>query len=352
MQLKHLNVFFFLLLFLGVGVAVYFIFEPFLTAMIAAAVLTAILKKPYNWLEKTLRGRRTTSALLTCLLAVVVIIVPITVVSYLAIHEFSKFSVQISDEKDVKELLQEAVTKAEQQPVLAPLVKSGMFTQEKALADIQGLSQHVFAFAQKAYSSASGFLLWIFVLFFSLFYFLVDGKSALRYFMDLSPLKNEHDKLLIDKFISISRATLKGTLVIGFIQSALGGIAFAIAGVPSAATWAIIMIFFSVIPMVGTAIIWAPAGLILLALGHIWQGVFILLFGAMVIASIDNILRPKLVGRDTQMHPLLIFFATLGGIALFGLSGFVMGPIIVALFVALSEIYRIEFRDQLKEFNS
>jgi predicted PurR-regulated permease PerM len=168
----------------------------------------------------------------------------------------------------------------------------------------------------------------------------------------MSPLKDKHDKLLISKFTSISRATLKGTFVVGIIQSALGGIAFLIAGVPSPVIWTLVMLLFSVIPMVGTAIIWVPAGIILLIMGNIWQGVFVLAFGSLVIASIDNILRPKLVGKDTQMHPLLIFFATLGGIAVFGLPGFVIGPIIISLFVALAEIYRSEFRDQLKEFNT
>ena len=94
-----------------------------------------------------------------------------------------------------------------------------------------------------------------------------------------------------------------------------------------------------------------PAGVIMIALGHIWEGIFIISVGAGVISVIDNILRPKLVGKDTEMHPLLVFFATLGGLSLFGLSGFVIGPIIVALFMALSEIYSIEFRDQLKEYN-
>ena len=111
------------------------------------------------------------------------------------------------------------------------------------------------------------------------------------------------------------------------------------------------MIILSVVPSFGTAIVWLPAGLILLALGHIWEGTFVLAIGGGVISLIDNILRPKLVGKDTQMHPLMVFFATIGGLSLFGLPGFIIGPIIIALFLALFEIYGIEFRDQLKEYN-
>jgi predicted PurR-regulated permease PerM len=139
--------------------------------------------------------------------------------------------------------------------------------------------------------------------------------------------------------------------VIGAIQGLLGGLAFWIAGVPSPAIWGLIMILLSIIPMIGSTIVWLPAGIILLLVGDVWQGIFILSVGVGVISVIDNILRPKLVGKDTQMHPLLIFFATLGGIAFFGLPGFIIGPIIVSLFMALSEIYSIEFRDQLKEYN-
>jgi len=104
--------------------------------------------------------------------------------------------------------------------------------------------------------------------------------------------------------------------------------------------------------MVGSAIIWIPAGVIMLLLGNVWQGVFILVVGSGVISVIDNILRPKLVGNDTQMHPLVVFFATLGGISLFGLPGFIIGPIIVSFFLALGEIYSVEFRNQLNEYNS
>lgn len=351
MQLKNLNVTFFFLLFFGVGVVVFLVFQPFITAMIAAAVLAAILKKPYHLFERWFHGHRVASALLTCLLAIVVIVTPLAIVTTLGINEFSKLSDQLDTPQGAQGFLDGISAKAETVPIVKDFVNTRTFSKEKIRADIEGLSSNVFAFAQQAYISITSFILWIFVLFFTLFYFLIDGKRALRYLMNLSPLRNEHDKLLIEKFVSISRATLKGTLVVGIVQSVLAGIAFAIVGIPSPVIWTVIMLLFSVIPMIGTAAIWLPAGLILLALGEVWKGVFILGFGSFVISTIDNILRPRLVGKDTQMHPLLIFFATIGGIAFFGLPGFVMGPIIIALFFALSQIYQIEFSTQLKEYN-
>lgn len=352
MWIRSFNVTFFFALFIAAGVGVYFIFEPFLTAIIAAAVLTVLLKKPYHRLEKIFRGHKVASALLTCLFAIFLIVAPLAGISVLVVKEVNHISQELNTGTSLQGYLNRVQIKVENTKFLNGLVDEQAFSQEKIVHDVKGLTSNLFGFAQKAYTGISSFILWIFILFFTLFYFLIDGKKALRYLIEMSPLKDKHDKQLIEKFTSISRATLKGTFVVGIIQSVLGGIAFLIAGVPSPVIWTLVMFLFSVIPMVGTAIIWVPAGLILLFTGYVWQGVFLLVFGTTIIASIDNILRPKLVGKDTQMHPLLIFFATLGGITIFGLPGFVIGPIIISLFVALAEIYHAEFRDQLKEFNT
>jgi predicted PurR-regulated permease PerM len=169
--------------------------------------------------------------------------------------------------------------------------------------------------------------------------------------MYLSPLRDEHEKRLSQKFVSMTKATLKGTVVVGTIQGILGGIMFAIAGVPSFVMWGVIMVIFSIIPAIGSGIVWAPAGIIMLISGNVWQGFFILAFGGFFISFIDNIIRPKLVGGDTEMHPLLVFFATLGGLMAFGIIGFVIGPVIMALFLTLWDIYGSEFKVQLNKFN-
>jgi predicted PurR-regulated permease PerM len=164
-------------------------------------------------------------------------------------------------------------------------------------------------------------------------------------------LKDDQERVLLKEFVSISRATLKGTVIIGIIQGVLGGLLFWAVGVPSPITWGVVMIILSIIPVVGSGIIWAPVGIYMLLTGDIWQGVVILGFGFGVISTIDNILRPKLVGQDSQMHPLFVLLATLGGIIVFGIIGFIIGPIIVALFLALLRIYEMEFAEQLEEVN-
>jgi predicted PurR-regulated permease PerM len=184
---------------------------------------------------------------------------------------------------------------------------------------------------------------------YTLFFFLKDGKRMLTRLMHLCPLGDVYEEMLYQRFTSTARATLKGTIIIGTIQGTLGGILFAITGIEGALIWGILMILLSLIPGIGSAIIWLPAGIIMLGLGNIWQGVTILAVGMFVISLIDNILRPALVGKDTQMHPILILFSTLGGIAFFGISGFIIGPVITALFLAVVSIYEHYYKRELQD---
>jgi predicted PurR-regulated permease PerM len=151
----------------------------------------------------------------------------------------------------------------------------------------------------------------------------------------------------VEKFVSVSRATLKGTVIIGVIQGTLAGMALAVAGIQGAAFWGTIMTVLSIIPGVGTALVWLPAAIFLMATGSVASGVVLIVFCGAVVGSVDNFLRPRLVGKDTQMHDLLILFSTLGGLLLFGVVGFILGPILAALFVTVWDIYGAAFRDML-----
>jgi predicted PurR-regulated permease PerM len=351
MQLKSLNVYFFFLLLFGVGAIVFFIFQPFLTAVVAAAIIAALFKGVYHKLEKWTHGSKGSSAFLTCLLVFIVIITPIFFVLSLAVSEANTLYHAIGEQSSLDGMINRGLTSIKDAPYADMFVNTQKLDQQEIISTIKQFTQNALGLLQAAYQGISQFVFWVFIMFFTLFYFFIDGKRALRYIMRISPLRDEHDRLLIQKFVSISRATLKGTIVIGFLQGLLGGVMFWITGVPSAAIWGLLMALLSLVPMVGSGIVWLPAAFIMLFLGNIWQGVFILIVGIGFVSTIDNVLRPKLVGKDTQMHPLMILFATIGGLSFFGLPGFVMGPIVVALFMALAEIYSIEFRDQLKEYN-
>jgi predicted PurR-regulated permease PerM len=179
---------------------------------------------------------------------------------------------------------------------------------------------------------------------YSLFFFLRDGRRIVTIIKDNIPVDKKHLEHFINLFLTTAKASLKFTFIIGGIQGFLGGMIFYITGIERALVWGVLMFALSIVPAIGCSLIWAPAGIIMLLLGHIWQGIAILIFGLIVISSVDNLLRPVLLGRDTQMHSLLIFLSTLGGIAAIGFSGFILGPVIASLFLAgwklFPEIYQ------------
>jgi predicted PurR-regulated permease PerM len=191
------------------------------------------------------------------------------------------------------------------------------------------------------------FIFQLFIMFYSMYFFFKDGTRFLKKLMHLSPLGDKYEEMLCQRFTSTTKATLKGTFIVGGIQGTLGGILFWLTGVEGALVWAIIMIALSIIPAIGSSPIWLPAGIIMLALGNIWQGLIILLVGLLLISTIDNLIRPILVGKNSQMHPLIVLFSTLGGIFIFGISGFIIGPVIAALFLSAISIYEHCFHAEL-----
>jgi predicted PurR-regulated permease PerM len=186
-----------------------------------------------------------------------------------------------------------------------------------------------------------------FILLYTVFFLLLDGPDLLHAMRRFLPLREGERDLLLDKFVSVTRATLKGTLVIGLAQGTMAGIAFWVAGIAHASFWGAVMVVLSVIPMLGGAIVWVPACLYLGLSGDWGRAVLLAAFCALVVGSVDNVLRPRLVGRDTEMHDLMILFSTLGGIFVFGALGFIIGPIIAALFQTSWELFGLAFADTL-----
>jgi len=187
------------------------------------------------------------------------------------------------------------------------------------------------------------------LVFYSFFFFLMDGDRMIKRILYYLPLDNENETLLLNRFRSVTIATLKGTAVIGLLQGTLAGIALYVCGISNALFWGVAMVLLSVVPGIGTALVWIPAVIYLITQGQWVYAAGLGIFCAVLVGSIDNVLRPKLVGSDTQLHELMIFFSTLGGLITFGFPGFIIGPIIAALFVTVWEIYGVEFRDWLPQ---
>lgn len=200
---------------------------------------------------------------------------------------------------------------------------------------------------QTATMGTINFIFMVAILLYTMFFFLIDGDKLLEKILFYMPLDDKYERRLLDKFTSVARATIKGTTIIGIVQGGASGIAFAVVGIDSSFFWGAVMTVLSIIPAVGTALIWIPAALWLFAEGAWFKAGALIVFCGVIVGSVDNLLRPRLVGKDTEMHDLLILFSTLGGIAMFGIIGIIIGPIIAALFVTIWDIYGVVFKDIL-----
>jgi len=204
-------------------------------------------------------------------------------------------------------------------------------------------SQFVGSLAITAGQNAVRFTVMFFLMLYVLYFFLRDGDYLLQQIIHALPLGDDRERALFAKFAEVSRATVKGTLVIGLIQGALGGIIFSILGIDNAVFWGAVMVIMSLLPVIGAGLVWGPAALFMLANGEYLDAGILLVFGVLVIGLVDNLLRPILVGRDTRMPDYLVLLSTLGGLTVFGASGFVIGPVIAALFLTLWVMFAREF---------
>jgi predicted PurR-regulated permease PerM len=180
-----------------------------------------------------------------------------------------------------------------------------------------------------------------------MFFFFRDGPELLTKLKYLSPLADDYLDELIRRFLTVSRSTIKGTLLVALIKGTLGGLSLWAFGIQAPVLWGVVMVFLSILPIVGPWLVMYPAALILLFGGHIGQGIALFLIAIFVVGLVDNVLQPTLIGRDAGMPELMVFFSTVGGIGLFGVTGFIVGPVIAALFLTLLEIYGKEFSQQL-----
>ena len=200
-------------------------------------------------------------------------------------------------------------------------------------------SQVIAAQALSIGQGAADFLLGLVVMLYLLFFLLRDGSALSKRIQDALPLRAEQERELFRKFTTVIRATIKGSILVAALQGALGGLIFWLLGLHAPVLWGVVMGLLALLPALGAALVWVPAAIYLLATGSIWEGVVLLAFGAFVIGLVDNILRPLLVGKDTKMPDYVVLISTLGGLATFGLNGFVIGPVIAAMFIATWDIF-------------
>jgi predicted PurR-regulated permease PerM len=327
-----------LLLLVLVTVAFIWILLPFYGAVFWAVILGIIFAPLQRRLHARFGWQRNLTSLCTLMICLIIAILPVIVIAALMVQEGATLYKNVeSGQLDIAKYL------AEFKVLLPPYVQHWL--DRLGMGDFNGLRDKIAKsalqgsnyLATQAFSFGQGtfdFVVSFFIMLYLLFFFLRDGPDLTRRIRIAVPLAEPQKRRLQLKFTRVVRATVKGNIVVAVTQGALGGFIFWALDIPSALLWAVTMAFLSLLPAVGAGIVWAPVALYFLLSGMIWQGVVLGLFGVFVIGLVDNVLRPILVGKDTRMPDYLILISTLGGMAVFGLNGFVIGPMVAALFMS------------------
>ncbi|MDI2590941.1 AI-2E family transporter [Pseudomonas sp. N3-W] len=332
-----------LVLLVAVTLAFIWILLPFYGAVFWAVILGIVFAPMQRRLQLRFGWRRNLTSLCTLGICVVIAILPVIILSLLLVQEGASLYKSIdSGELDIAGYV--AQFKHGLPPYFQHLLDRFGVGELHGLQEkiVKGAMQGSQFFATQAVSFGQGtfeFVVSFFIMLYLLFFFLRDGAELARKIRTAVPLQEHQKRRLQLKFNRVVRATVKGNLLVAITQGALGGLIFWFLDIPSALLWAVLMAFLSLLPAVGAGIVWAPVAMYFLLSGAIWQGVVLATFGVLVIGLVDNLLRPILVGKDTRMPDYLILISTLGGMAIFGLNGFVIGPLIAALFMSSWAIF-------------
>jgi predicted PurR-regulated permease PerM len=336
---------FFILLLVVATLLFGWILWPLYGAVLWGVVIAILFSPLYRRLSRAFGFRRNLAAFTTVAIIVLMVILPLALIGAALAREAAGVYGQIeAGNLDLLNTLRQALA-ARPDWIRDLLERFGI----GSLADVQQRlsavllrgSQYLAGQAIDIGQSTFDFTVNLFVMVYLLFFLLRDGDLLAGRIRRALPLGVEHETQLLRKFTVVIRATVKGNMLIALLQGALGGLAFYALGIGGALLWAVVMAFMSLLPAVGAGIVWVPVALYLLATGALWQGIALIAWGALVIGMVDNFLRPVLVGKDTRMPDYVVLISTLGGLEVFGLNGFVIGPVIAAMFIAVWDIYSI-----------
>lgn len=333
----------FLLLLVVISLVFALILRPFGGAILWGVILAIVFAPLNRRLCKSMRQRRTLAALATEIIILVMVILPLMLLLAALVQEGMGVYKRIeSGELNVGRYFHRIfdALPAWAHHLLERFDLNNLGeVPEKVAAALTKAGQFLIARAVNLGHNTFSFFISLFVMLYLLFFLLRDGDSLALRIRDAVPLRAEQQSALINKFTAVIRATIKGNIIIALLQGALGGLILWILGIRAALLWAALMALLSLLPAVGAALVWVPVAIYLLATGSVLRGVVLLLYGVFVIGMADNVMRPILVGRHIQMPNYLVLISTLGGIAVFGVNGFVIGPLIAAMFLAVWDIF-------------
>jgi predicted PurR-regulated permease PerM len=345
-ELQHAS---FLLILAVVSLMMAVIVWPFATALLWAALAAIMFQPLYRWMLRKLKGRRNPAAIASLLVIFFAVLVPGLWLATMVVQQALVLIAALQQQPIDLAATFDRVYGMLPQIAQEAIDRSGWADMASAQAKLQELlaesSGMIASQAVSIGSGALGFILSFGVGLYVMFFLLRDGERIGRTLLRTIPVERSISERLADRFLGIVRATIKGSGVVGLVQGVLGGISFLIVGLDSALLFGVLMTVFALVPVVGAGAVYVPVGLWLLVTGAVWQGVFVLVFGFVVISSADNVLRPILVGRDTGIPDWIILVTTLGGISFLGFSGIVLGPLVAGLFLASWSILQ-EYRDE------
>ena len=341
---------FLILLVLATTAALLWVLRSFLMTILLAAVLSGLFYPLYSELAHAFRGRRALASAFTIVLVLIVVVGPLAAILGVVVNQAIRVTESIRPV--VQRMVQEPGYLGQQLERIPGYERIEPYREQiitSAGEAIGAIGSFLVGSLSDTTRGTVTFVFHFFILLYTMFFLLMDGPRMLKGVLAHVPLRGPEKELMKDRFLSMTRATIKGTIVIGIIQGSLSGLAFWVVGIPDAVFWTVVMAVLSILPVVGGALIWVPAAIFLVATGEVLRGVLLASFCAVIVGSVDNVLRPRLIGRDTKMHDLMILFSTLGGIIAFGPVGFIVGPILAGLFVTSWEIFGVAYSGALAE---
>lgn len=320
--------------------------KPFFAPLLWACIIAVLFHPVQVWLEHRWGNRPNLTALTTLTACVVLVVIPVLLLLSSFVQEGIRVAQQISagDIQPGQYVDQIRAAFPAAQVLLERFDISMETVRENAAGIAVTVSQFMMQNALSAGIGTANFLLKLALMLYVAYFLIRDGRALVEHLVEALPLGDERERMLFQKFAEVARATVKGNVVVAMVQGALGGLIFWILGLPAPILWGVVMAVLSLIPAVGAGLVWLPASIYLYAVGSFVPATVLLLYGVLVIGLADNVLRPILVGRDTKLPDWMVLLSTLGGLSLFGINGFVVGPLIAVLFIAFWQIFGREFR--------
>ncbi len=344
---------FLLVLVLGISLLFLQMIRPFFTTLLLGALFSGLLHPVYRRILGGFRGKQGLAAFATLVLFIVVLLGPAATFLIIVVDQavqvtesaapwIANVQAQLGQQGGFDRLIDQLPFAENIRPYQEQVVqKAGELAGSIGTWVVQGLTNVT--------RGTVTVIFLLFIMLYAMFFFLLDGGRVLRKMLYYLPLSNDNEQRMLEKFVSVTRAMVKGTFLIGIMQGALAGLAFAVAGIPSAAFWGTVMAVLSIVPGIGSALVWVPAAIYLAVIDRMGVAIALVVWCVVVVGLIDNLMRPWLVGRDTKMPDLMILLGTLGGLFAFGAAGVLIGPIIAALFITVWELYGEAFKDLLPD---